>query len=257
MFTSYTYSDVEDIGYGTSSTASSNYSDFAAYDRQAPRAGTSSFQTEHLFKFRANWKKELIAGYETKVSMFMTRRSGQPYSYTFSENNNCVLDVGGGRCSRESRNDDAGHLLYVPSGPNDPIFASTSFEGDAAAQQEFFDYINSSELAQYAGSIAPRNNDNSAWSTIVDIRIQQELPAFSEDHSFKLFFDIENFGNLLNSDWGRIERTRYEYERAVVSAKIVDGQYEYFDLRNDGSIKNLEVLSQSVWQVQLGLKYEF
>jgi hypothetical protein len=257
MFTSYTYSDVDDIGYGTSSTASSNYSDFAAYDRQSPRTGTSSFQTEHMFKFRANWKKELIAGYETKVSMFMTRRTGQPYSYTFSENNACVLDVGGGRCSRESRNDDAGHLLYVPSGINDPLFAATSFEGDAAAQQEFLDYINSSELAQYAGSIAPRNGDNSAWSTIVDIRIQQELPAFSADHSFKLFFDIENFGNLLNSDWGRIERTRYEYERAVVSASIVDGQYEYFDLRNSSSIENLEVLSQSVWQVQLGLKYEF
>ena len=257
MFASYTYSDVEDIGYGTSSTASSNYSDFAAYDRQAPRAGTSSFQTEHLFKFRANWKKELIAGYETKVSIFAERRTGQPYSYTFNENNACVLDVGGGKCRRESRNDDAGHLLYVPSGPNDPIFAATSFEGDAAAQQEFFDYINSSELAQYAGSIAPRNNDNSAWSTIVDIRIQQELPAFSKEHSFKLFFDIENFGNLLNSDWGRIERTRYEYERDVVSARIVDGQYEYFNLNSDSSIKNLEVLSQSVWQLQLGLKYEF
>ena len=257
MFTSYTYSDVEDIGYGTSSTATSNYSDFAAYDRQSPRAGTSSFQTEHLFKLRANWKKEFIAGYETKVSMFMTRRTGQPYSYTFSENNACVFDVGGGKCSRESRNDDAGHLLYVPSGPSDPIFAATSFEGDAAAQQEFFDYINSTELAQYAGSIAPRNNDNSAWSTIVDIRIQQELPAFSADHSFKLFFDIENFGNLLNSDWGRIERTKYEYERDVVSARIVDGQYEYFDLKSDRSIRNLEVLSQSVWQVQLGLKYEF
>ena len=257
MFSSYTYADVEDIGYGTSSTATSNYSDFAAYDRQSPRSGTSSFQTEHLFKFRANWKKELIAGYETKVSMFATRRTGQPYSYTFSENNACVLDIGGGRCSRESRNDDAGHLLYVPSGPSDPIFAGTSFDGDAAAQQAFFDYINSSELAQYAGSIAPRNNDNSAWSTIVDIRIQQELPAFSADHTFKLFFDIENFGNLLNSDWGRIERTRYEYERDVVSARIVDGQYEYFDLKSDGSIKNLEVLSQSVWQVQLGIKYEF
>jgi len=269
MFASYTYSDVEDIGYGTSSTATSNYSDFAAYDRQAPRAGTSNYQTEHLFKFRANWKKELIAGYETKVSMFMTRRTGQPYSYTFSENNACVLDIengiyGGidsrgreGRCSRESRNDDAGQLLYVPSGPNDPIFAATSFEGDAAAQQEFFDYINSSELAQYKGGIAPRNNDNSAWSTIVDIRIQQELPAFSKEHSFKLFFDIENFGNLLNSDWGRVERTRYEYERDVVSARIVDGQYEYFGLNSENSINNLEVLSQSVWQIQLGLKYEF
>jgi hypothetical protein len=257
LFMSYTNSDVKDIGYGTSSTATSNYSDFAAYDRQSPREGTSNFQVEHMLKIRLNWSKEVIPGYETKVSVFGTRRSGQPYSYTFDENNNCVLDLGGGRCRRESRNDDAGHLLYVPSGANDPLFAPTSFGGDAAAQQAFFDYINSSELAQYAGGIAARNGDNSRWSTIFDVRIQQELPAFSEDHSFKVFLDIENFGNLLNDDWGRIERTRYEYARKVVAAKIVGGQYEYFNLNNPGRIQNLETLSQSVWQVQLGLKYDF
>ncbi|MEP0175345.1 MAG: TonB-dependent receptor [Paraglaciecola sp.] len=257
MFASYTFADVKDIGYGTSSTATSNYSDFAAYDRQSPTAGTSSFQTEHLFKMRFNWSKELIEGYETKVSLFAERRTGQPYSYTFDENNACVLDIGGGRCSRESRNDDAGHLLYVPSGIDDPLFAATSFGGDAASQQEFIDYINNSELAQYAGGIAARNGDNSSWTTILDVRIQQELPGFMPEHNLKVFLDIENFGNLLNSDWGRIERTRYEYERAVVSASIVDGQYEYFDLNSDSSIKNLEVLSQSVWQVQFGIKYEF
>ena len=257
LFTSYTYADVEDVGYGTSSTATSNYSDFAAYDRQKPRAGTSNYQTEHLAKVRFNWSKEIVNGYQTKVSIFATRRSGQPYSYTFQENNACVLDVGGGRCARESRNDDAGHLLYVPTGVNDPLFAASSFGGDAAAQQEFFNYINSSELGQYAGGIADRNGDNSRWSTIIDLRIQQELPAINEDHKFLLFFDIENLGNLLNSDWGRVERTRYEYARKVVSANIVDGQYEYFGLRNPDSIKNLEVLSQSVWQVQFGLKYEF
>lgn len=257
LFMSYTNSDVKDIGYGTSSTATSNYSDFAAYDRQSPREGTSNFQVEHMLKIRLNWSKEVIPGYETKVSVFGTRRSGQPYSYTFDENNNCVLDLGGGRCRRESRNDDAGHLLYVPSGANDPLFGPTSFGGDAAAQQAFFDYINSSELAQYAGGIAARNGDNSRWSTIFDVRIQQELPAFSENHSFRVFLDIENFGNLLNDDWGRIERTRYEYARKVVAAKIVGGQYEYFNLNNPGRIQNLETLSQSVWQVQLGLKYDF
>lgn len=257
LFASYTNADVEDVGYGTSSTATSNYSDFAAYDRQRPTSGISNYQTEHLFKMRFNWNKELIDGYQTRVSVFATHRTGQPYSYTFNENNACVLDVGGGRCARESRNDDAGHLLYVPSGLNDPLFAPTSFGGDLAAQQDFIDYINESELAQYAGSIAPRNGDNSAWSTIFDVRFQQELPAFHQDHSLTLFLDIENFGNLINSDWGRVERTRYEYERDVVSAAIVNGQYEYFNLNSKRSIENLEILSQSVWQVQFGLKYEF
>jgi len=258
LFLSYTNSDVEDIGYGTSSTASSNYSDFAAYDRQAPRVGTSNYQVEHLLKVRFNWRKEFSPGYETKLSIFGTRSTGRPYSYTFAENNNCVLDLGGGRCARESRNDDAGHLLYVPTGPSDPLFSSDSFGGNATAQQEFFDYINNSELAQYAGRIAPRNGDNSAWTTIFNVRLQQELPAFHEDHKFRIFLDIENFGNLLNKDWGRIERTRYEYERDVVSARITDsGQYEYLRLEREDRIENLEVLSRSVWQAQFGFKYEF
>jgi len=257
MFASVTFADVEDVGYGTSSTATSNYSDFAAYDRQRPRAGVSNFETESAIKFRLNWSKEFFSGYETKVSLFATGRTGQPYSYTFNENNACLLDVGGGRCARESRNDDAGHLLYVPSGPNDPLFAATSFGGDAAEQQAFFDYINNSELAQYAGGIAARNGDTSRWSTLIDLRIKQELPGFLPEHRSMLFFDIENLGNLLNSDWGRVERTRYEYERDVVSASIVEGQYEYFRLNSDRSIKNLETLSRSVWQIQLGIKYDF
>jgi hypothetical protein len=210
-----------------------------------------------MFKLRLNWRKELIDGYETKASLFATRRSGQPYSYTFSENNNCVLDLNGGRCARESRNDDAGHLLYVPDGINDPLFSAASFGGVVADQQAFIDYINGSELARYAGGIAPRNGNNSSMTTMVDLRIQQELPALNPEHSFKLFLDIENLGNLLNDDWGRIERTRYEYERDVVSAVINNGQYEYLRLNSDSSIKNFEVLSQSVWQIQIGLKYDF
>ena len=83
------------------------------------------------------------------------------------------------------------------------------------------------------------------------------MPAFAKGHRFRIFLDIENFGNLLNDDWGRVERTRYEYERDVVSARINNGQYEYLRLNSERSINNLEVLSHSVWQVQFGFKYDY
>ncbi|MEM1087721.1 MAG: TonB-dependent receptor [Pseudomonadota bacterium] len=282
LFTSYTYADIQDIGYGTSSTATSNYSDSARFDLQRPSTGTSNFEVEHLFRLRLGWEKEFFPDARTRASLFWTGRSGQPYSYTFNENNNCVFDVGGGRCARESRVDDAGHLLYVPSGPSDPLFSSDSFytapdvtglsAADAAAaeaaarasasaqQTAFFDYINSSELSQYAGGITERNGDTSDFYNIIDLRLQQEIPinfGNLEGHKINLFMDIENLGNLLNDDWGRVERTEYEYERSVVSARIVGDQFEYFDLRDDEDIKNLEVLNQSVWQIQFGIKYEF
>lgn len=254
---SYTYQDIKDIGMGTSATASSNYSDFARLDFQTPSAGTSNFEVEHAFKVRASYERAFFGDYFTTLSMNATYRSGQPYSYTFSENNSCVFDVGGGRCARESRVDDAGHLLYVPAGASDPLFHADSFGGDAAAQQEFFDYINNSELSQYAGGITERNGDRSDSTTIIDLRLRQELPGIMDGHKSILFFDIENFGNLLNSDWGVIERTRYEYERDVVSAQIVDGQYLYSNLQSDSGIKNLEVLEQSLWKLKFGVRYEF
>ena len=259
LFASYTYADVEDVGGGTSSTATSNYSDTARFDFQRPIAGTSNFQVRHNMKLRASWEKEFIDDYATKISLFGTRRSGQPYSYTFSENNNCVFDVGGGRCARESRVDDAGHLLYVPSGPNDPLFSPLSFGGDPMQQADFFSYINGSELAEYAGGIAPRNGNNSATSTVFDLRFQQELPGILGGHKTKLFVDFENIGNFINSDWGRVERTRYEYERDVVRAQIDpnSNQYIYSNLQSPDRINNTEVLVHSVWQVQLGVKYEF
>ena len=272
MFASYTYADVNDFGGGTSSTATSNYSDSARYDFQRPdlSVGTSNFEVKHNLKLRINWEKDLIKDLSTKVSLFGTHRSGQPYSYTFDENDACVFDTRQ-RCRRESRLDDAGHLLYVPSGLNDPLFSSASFGGNVATQQAFIDYINSSELAQYAGGVTSRNGDRSPSSTIFDLRFQQELPGLMKGHKTKLFVDFENIGNLIDSDWGRVERTRYEYERRVSAAQIVNGQYVYGNPGRDGvfgtndrseragftdNFRN-EVLQQSLWQIQLGAKYEF
>ncbi len=249
FFTSYTHADVKDIGMGTSSTATSNYSDTPRYSYQVPRTGTSNFEVEHSFKMRVDWEKEFFADYATKASLFATRRSGQPYTYTF--NTTGSADVFG---ITESRADDAGATFYVPTGFNDPLFSAQSFGGDVAMQQAFFDYIATSELNDYKGGIAPRNGDNSRWSTIVDLRLQQELPGAMKNHRTNLFLDIENLGNLFDSDAGKIERVRYEYKQQVANAVIENGQYVYNNL--DTSLSK-ETLNQSLWQVQIGIKYEF
>ncbi|WP_017931457.1 TonB-dependent receptor [Robiginitomaculum antarcticum] len=249
LFTSYTYSDINDIGQGTSSTATSNYSDTPRFSYQVAQTGTSNFETEHSFKMRLKWEKAFFGDYKSRVSLFGTRRTGQPYSYTF--NTTGRADVFG---IRENRADDAGALLYVPNGITDPLFSPLSFGGNAVDQQAFIDYINGSELAEYRGGIAPRNAFNSRWSSIVDLKLEQELPGAFEDHKTSVFFSIQNLGNLLNSDWGVIERVRYEYEQQTASATIDNGQYVYGDL---DTTLNQEILSQSLWRAQFGVKYEF
>ena len=116
---SYTWQDVTDGHSGTSSTASSNYSDYASFDRQNPRNAVSNYQREHEFKIKVDWEKEFFEDYPTKVTLFGSRRAGQPFSYTY--------DYSGGRERslfgiREGRADDEGELFYVPTGMNDPLF---------------------------------------------------------------------------------------------------------------------------------------
>lgn len=249
FFTSYTYADVNDIGQGTSSTATSNYSDTPRFSYQLARTGTSNYETEHSFKVRLKWEKDLYQDYATRVSLFGTSRSGQPYSYTFNtDGRNDVFGI------REGRADDAGGLLYVPSGINDPLFSSLSFGGDAVAQQEFIDYINGSELAEFAGQIAPRNGFKSAWNTRFDLGFEQEFPGLRKGHKSHFFVDLQNIGNMIDSDWGVTERVRYEYEQQTTSASINNGQYVYDDL--DTSL-NQEVLTSSIWSAQVGIKYTF
>lgn len=249
FFTSYTYADVSDIGQGTSSTATSNYSDTARLDYNQPNAGTSNFETRHSFKLRFSWEKDLIEDHSTRFSLFGTRRSGQPYSYTFNtDGRNDVFGI------RENRADDAGALLYVPTGINDPLFSSASFGGDVGQQQDFIDYIQSSELARFQGDVAARNAFRSRWSTIVDAKIEQEIPGIMEGHKASAFFAIRNLGNLIDKDWGVVERVRYEYEQQTVSASIQNGQYVFDDL---DTTLNLETLAASQWRAQVGIRYEF
>ncbi|MEL6663238.1 MAG: TonB-dependent receptor, partial [Pseudomonadota bacterium] len=251
---SYTWQDATDAHSGTSSTASSNYSDYASFDRQNARTAVSNYQREHELKLFVDWEREFFDGFATRATLFGNHRSGQPFSYTY--------DYSGGRERslfgiREGRADDEGELFYVPTGANDPLFnATASFGGDAAVLDDFFTFLGTSGLNDFAGDIALRNEFESSDYTTFDLRLQQEFPAFFPDTAKGTFFlDIENLGNLLNSDWGQLEQVRYEYFQPVANVDIVDGQYVYtgFPERSEERVTN----SASLWQVQLGVKYAF
>lgn len=253
---SYTWQNAEDAHSGTSSTASSNYSDYATFDRQNARTSISNYQREHEFKVKIDWEKEFFENFPTKVTMFGSRRSGQPFSYTYDYSGGAERSYYG---IREGRADDEGELFYVPTGDNDPLFnAAASFGGNAATLADFYAFLDSSGLNEFAGGIAPRNEFSSRWYTDVDLRIQQQLPGpLFEDGRDRLiaYLDIENVGNMINDEWGYLEQVRYEYFQPVANAEIVNGQYVYsgFPERSEKATSN----GASLWQVQVGVKYVF
>jgi hypothetical protein len=267
LFTSvsYTWMDATDAHSGTSSTATSNYSDYASFDRQNPIVAVSNYQREHEFKLQLDWEKEFIQDAPTKVTLFANRRSGQPFSYTFDYGTGSRSDFASRAFNgiREGSADDEGQLIYVPSGFDDPNFsfvagdASTSFGGDEAAANEFFAFLQSSGLSDYAGGIAPRNEFESRWYTSVDMRFQQQIPVpgWRDTDRLIAFLDIENVGNLINDEWGYLEQVRYEYFQPTANVDVVNGQYVFSDFRTD--VETRITNPASLWQIQLGLKYVF
>jgi outer membrane receptor for ferrienterochelin and colicin len=266
---SYTYTRAEDRNPMTSSIADSSYVRFSSYDHQNPALATSDYEIRHKFTLTASWTRKLFGDYATTVSMFAQKRSGLPFSYTYDNSRTGNFDNDFGNVVTQSysgRQATSNQLLYVPAISGGSVTATsdprvTYAPGfDVAA---FDAFLKSTGLIDYAGSISPRNAFKTKDVTTVDLHFSQELPAFFPGGAkLTAFFDIENFGNLLNDKWGILEQYDFSKQVPVVDTRIVGNQYVYSGLRtapgtNNQPIKPFNLINSSLWQMKFGVKYSF
>ncbi|MCH7503722.1 MAG: hypothetical protein IIA10_10265, partial [Proteobacteria bacterium] len=271
----YTLMDAEDVNPSQSSTVSSNFGRPATFDRNNRQLSRSDFEIEDRISGTFGWQKNLFGDNITRISGFFEYRTGHPFSYTMRER---PFDeaVWGGHSTFARRDS---QLLYVPL-LNDPnvIFNNSdgSLVNDPALEADFNAFIAAAGLEGFRGQIMPRNHDTTASRSKVDIRISQEiglseLPGVGEVKAM-LFLDIENFGNLLNDDWGRVEQVFFPFNFTAVgevswndaSGDGIFGnagdQYVYgsFGSGFSGGIDPASFFSlQSVYKIQLGIEIRF
>ncbi|ALO45739.1 TonB-dependent receptor [Pseudohongiella spirulinae] len=232
----YAYTQAEDVSPMTSAVAGSNFSNLALYDLNNPTAGTSNYESPHRFTARVSYGREFLPGYETRVTAQWFRAKGQPQSWTMSSSG---LE---GSNSRNRR-----HLLYVP-GPNDPnVVVGPNFDVAAFAQ-----FIDDNGLDQ---GFTTRNDQYSRWTSRMDLRLDQELPAFFEGAKARMYVKVYNFLNLLNDEWGHQYDAQFFSPDVVTQSVNAQGQY-VFERFNPRSISDLQE-TQSLWQVRLGVQLEF
>jgi hypothetical protein len=227
----------------TSSVAFSNYSLYAVSDPNNPGVATSNYEIPNRFTFRADYSAYWWGDNRTNFAIVGAYSEGRPFSYTYSDGDGDVFgDFTNGH-----------HLLYVPTGPDDPNVQFAD-DFDTAA---FFDFINSSGLSGYAGDIAPRNAFYSDWWTYFDIRIEQEFPGFREGQKFAAWITVANFCNLLNDDWCVLREASFPRMQGVVDLDITDdgSQYIYEDFSEPGG--QGRVTQPSLWQIRVGLTFRF
>lgn len=251
----YTYTDATEVSGLTSSTASSGWNYNYLFNANEEVESTSRYEIKDRFVGQLNWKHRFFGDNETRVGLFYEGRSGRPFSYVFVNDAN-----GDGR----SAND----LFYVPAGPGDVLFGSLSsggvFTPNPTAEKAFFDWLaQNPQLARYAGTYAPQNAGRASWVNTFDLRFTQQLPGFFKGHKSEIWVDIQNFGNLLNKDWGHI----YDYgffanQRVASAVGIYDGKYVYdYRFADEPSVANGDSdgfnTGVSQWAVQVGFRYRF
>ena len=256
----YTYTNAEEVGALTSSTAGSGYGSQLGFNINEEAVSTARYEIKDRFTGALNWKHAFFGDYETQVGLVYEGRSGRPFSYIFA---------GDANGDARTFND----LFYVPAGPGDVLFGNLSsagvFTADPLMEQRYWDWFaTQGDLQGYKGKHATENSFRAGWVNSFDLRISQELPGFFKGHKSKLWVDIQNVGNLINKDWGHVIDYGFNSNLAVASLRgIYNGKYVYgyrsgtefgqssalvIPTDADGQTNGI-----SQWSIQVGLKYEF
>jgi hypothetical protein len=256
---SYTYGSARDIFPATSSTDYSNWRYLNnVYGPNAPVAGIANFDTQHRVTGYVTYRREYLKNFATQLSLFYNGQSGQPVSYLYN-----------GDLNNDGTSND---LIYVPKDAADinlvtPTFGS--FRPSVEEQWKALDaFIAADEyLNNRRGQYVERNGGRLPFQHQFDIRILQDLGITlgNTSNKIQLSFDLINFGNLLNKDWGAdysvanngFSLINYTGQVAKTGPDAQKPTFTYTGAgQNNGKIYT-ESNFNSRWRGQFGVRYIF
>jgi hypothetical protein len=268
---SYTFQNIEELASSGrfSSTASSLYGgQFTDVDPELPTYGRGQEEIENVVKYSVGWRGTPFNELETRLDMFGDVRSGRPINW--------VMNTGTGRSFITGTNK-GGALAYIP---NMSGTVSTSTSGAilvssdnlvAFDSQATFNAVNAliTEFGLPQGGIIPRGFSTNDQIHLVDVKFSQQLPGIFKGHKSFVTFDISNFLNMLNEDWGVVQeygetQTLFNVSCAdntgsatAASAALLCNRYRISNPSTIITNPQTRNIDRSRWQIQVGLKYEF
>lgn len=265
MTLGYTYQDVDELRSYNRFIHYESFSFDSAIDQNNPVVAPSRYEVTNRVTGTLNWQHELFGENVTAVGLVYAGRSGRHFNYVFGSGNATVLAGGQGPFGGHflpdwgTEGDNAGsQLFYVPTGPADPIVT-----GDPAFLADLDTFISSTDcLNAFRGTSVPRNNCDTGWVNVFSLRLVQEI-SFRDNMSFDLMMDIENVGNLLNSDWGRVDSYTAPSNVAPAIVDIVGGQYvltpnaSYAGTPETIVPRPTIAALASVYRIQFGVRFRF
>lgn len=268
----YTYSDAREVSANAGSSASSAWGGSANVNGPNDQIlHPSAFATPHRLVANLSYRVEYANSLATTVGVFYNGAHQGRFSYVYYSDIN-----------RDGINND---LIYLPKDlgtlnfvdrPNaDGTVAYTAAEQREALQA----FVNENGLSKYQGKYLPRNGFLMPWLNRFDVRVLQDIykNIGPRRHTLQLSLDLENFGNLLNKNWGiasRLNNGQLLYGNHVVPGTNSQGQpvlntsttpatgIPTFNMNViDGALpvtpfQNVSSLS-TTWRMQIGVRYIF
>jgi len=259
----YTYGEAAVNNEGTSSVNLSNWTNMeSATPRNYLERSRSDFAIGHRINAylskKFSYAKGLLA---TTVSLVYNGQSGGPFSYTLGSNSMIGDGVTNNDApyipaSREELNqmvflsNTVGSVTYTPDQQRDALWSF--IEGDKY-------------LSRRKGKYAERNGDRLPFTNIIDLKIQQDInfKISKKTYGFQLTWDVFNFTNLLNEDWGRQYFLNFDAAQLYSFAGYQTGtstpQFRYTPITGKvGSISDgIYPFNSSRWGSQIGLRFNF
>jgi outer membrane receptor protein involved in Fe transport len=242
----YTHGHAKDINSLTSSVAQSNFQfNLVRFNPNTPELTTSNYDIPDRVVANVSKRFNWIRRLPTDVTLVYIGQSGLPYSYAYNG------DVNG---DGFTQND----LIYVPKDVSEIHFASSATLTPAQSAQNFFNFVNSVPcLREQMGQILKRNSCRLPWSSRVDVKFEQAVSIMRS--SAQLTFDIFNFANLLNSNWGRQYFISNQSDLLLAtSGTTVDANGHRTFSSFNSRVKPYNLADpESRYQVQIGLRLGF
>lgn len=255
----YTFNNVKDLTGNPGSQAASAWSGNRAVGslNELPLS-ISQYSVPHRVVSSLSYKFDYINAMSTTVSLFYNGSNQGRFSYVYN-----------GDLNQDGIN--GADLLYIPSGPSEIIFSDiTNSDGSVkyTAQQQsdaFFNYVEQDKyLSKNKGSYAEANGALLPWLNRFDFRLLQDfyVNAGNKKNTLQVSLDILNVGNLLNSNWGVLQRQTVS-NGAILRYRSLNAEGQPIfqmveangGLAKDSFQKN--EIAGSTWGAQIGLRYIF
>jgi hypothetical protein len=198
--------------------------------------------------YKINWAKYLATSFSLVYTGYEQGRFGYRYSNDYNQDG-ITSD-----------------LIYVPKNASEITFVQNGAFTPQQQSDAFFAYIAQDKyLSKKQGQTVDRNGAKFPWFSNLDFRVLQDILPLTKHRSYglQISLDIENFTNMLNSDWGVSKRTTYGNGAilAVVAAPTATTAATYRMNLVSGALPTStftsNITSFDTYRMNLGLRLNF